>query len=287
LPSKFQTNPTQGENMPVVTTADGTQLFYKDWGTGQPIVFSHGWPLSSDAWDTQMLFFGSRGYRVVAHDRRGHGRSTQTWNGNNMDTFADDLGAVMEALDLKDVILVGHSIGAGEVARYIGRHGISRISKLVLIGTVTPILLKSDSNSEGVPQTFFDGVREGVAGNKPQFFKDLSVPYFGFNRPQAKISEGLRERYFLQAMLGGIKSIYDSIEAFSVTDFTDDLKAIAVPTLILHGEGDQIAPVGLTAEKTVRMVEQATLKTYPGLSHGMTETHPDKINADLLAFFKD
>ena len=246
--------------MPVVKTEDGAQIFYKDWGAGQPIVFSHGWPLSSDTWDTQMLFFGSRGYRVVAHDRRGHGRSTQTWNGNDMNTFADDLSTVIEALDLKNVLLVGHSIGAGEVARYIGRHGASRIAKLVLIGSVTPVLLQSDSNPDGVPLSFFDEIRASVAGTRGQFFKDLSGPYFGLNRPDAKDSPGLRERYWLQGMLGGVKSIYDSIEAFSATDFTADLKRISVPTLVLHGEDDQIVPAGLTAHNTVKLVRNATLK---------------------------
>ena len=272
--------------MPVITTKDGTQIFYKSWGAGQPIVFSHGWPLSSDAWDTQMLFFGNLGYRVIAHDRRGHGRSTQTSTGNDMDTFADDLHAVMEALDLHDVLLVGHSIGAGEVARYIGRHGSARIAKLVLAGSVTPVLLQSDSNPSGAPRSFFDGFRTSVAGNRAQFFKDLSSVYFGFNRPGSKEIPGLSDRYWLQGVLGGVKSIYDSIEAFSETDFTPDLKAITVPTLVLHGEDDQIVPITLTAYKTIKLMKNGTLKTYPELSHGMTETHPEQINADLLAFFK-
>jgi non-heme chloroperoxidase len=272
--------------MPVITREDGTQIFYKDWGIGQPLVFSHGWPLSADAWDAQMLFFGNRGYRVIAHDRRGHGRSSQTWSGNDMNTFADDLQSVVATLDLKNVLLVGHSIGAGEVVRYLGRYGTGRIAKLVLVGTVTPVLLKSESNPNGVPQAFFDGIRANVADNRAQFFKQLSGPYFGFNRPDAKDSEGLRERYWLQGMLGGLKSIFDSIEAFSETDFTADLKSISVPTLILHGEDDQIVPFGLTAQHTAKLVRNANLKTYPGLSHGMCETHPEQINSDLLAFFE-
>jgi non-heme chloroperoxidase len=273
--------------MPAITARDGTQIFYKDWGTGQPVVFSHGWPLSADAWDAQMLFFGNRGYRVIAHDRRGHGRSMQTWSGNDMNTFADDLNAVIEALALRNVLLVGHSIGAGEVVRYIGRHGSDRIARLVLIGTVTPVLLQSETNPGGVPQSFFDGIRASVADNRAQFFKELSGPYFGFNRPAVKESEGLRERYCLQGMLGGVKSIYDSIEAFSVTDFTADLKAISVPTLILHGEDDQIVPIGITAQRSVRLIRNSTLKTYPGFAHGMPETHHEQINSDIAAFFND
>jgi non-heme chloroperoxidase len=272
--------------MPTITTKDGTKIFYKDWGTGQPIVFSHGWPLSADDWDNQMLFFGQRGYRVIAHDRRGHGRSTQTWDGNEMDTYADDLSALFEALDLKNAYMVGHSTGGGEVAHYIGRHGTKRVGKAVLIGAVPPVMVKSDSNPGGLPIDVFDGIRKGVAENRSQFYKDLTMPFYGYNRPGAKVSEGIRDKWWLQGMMGGVKAHYDCVKAFSETDFTEDLKKNDVPTLILHGDDDQIVPYADAALLSAKLVKNATLKIYPGFPHGMATTHPDVINADLLAFFK-
>jgi non-heme chloroperoxidase len=272
--------------MATITTKDGTTIFYKDWGKGQPIVFSHGWPLSSDDWDAQMLFFGQHGYRVIAHDRRGHGRSTQTWDGNDMDTYADDLAQLTEKLDLRDAIHVGHSTGGGEVARYIGRHGSKRVAKAVLIGAVPPIMLKTASNPGGLPMEVFDSIRAGVANNRPQFYKDITLPFYGYNRPGAKVSEGIREHWWLQGMMGGVKAHYDCIKAFSETDFTEDLKKIDVPTLILHGDDDQIVPTADSALLSAKLVKNSTLKVYPGLPHGMCTTNPDEINADLLAFFQ-
>lgn len=280
-------NHTKGEHsMATITTKDGTTIFYKDWGKGQPIVFSHGWPLSSDDWDAQMLFFGQHGYRVIAHDRRGHGRSTQTWDGNDMDTYADDLAQLTEKLDLRDAIHVGHSTGGGEVARYIGRHGSKRVAKAVLIGAVPPIMLKTASNPGGLPMEVFDSIRAGVANNRPQFYKDITLPFYGYNRPGAKVSEGIREHWWLQGMMGGVKAHYDCIKAFSETDFTEDLKKIDVPTLILHGDDDQIVPIADSALLSAKLVKNSTLKVYPGLPHGMCTTNPDEINADLLAFFQ-
>ena len=272
--------------MNTITTKDGTQIYYKDWGKGQPIVFSHGWPLSADDWDAQMLFFGLHGYRVIAHDRRGHGRSTQTWDGNEMNTYADDLAALTEKLDLKKAIHVGHSTGGGEVARYIGRHGTKRVAMAVLIGAVPPLMLKTEKNPSGLPISVFDGIRAGVAGDRSQFYKDLTLPFYGYNRPGAKISEGVREHWWLQGMLGGVKPHYDCIKAFSETDFTEDLKKFDVPTLILHGDDDQIVPIGAAALMSSKIVKNATLKVYPGFPHGMCTTNADQINADLLAFFK-
>jgi non-heme chloroperoxidase len=272
--------------MPTITTKDGTQIFYKDWGTGQPIVFSHGWPLSSDDWDAQMLFFGQRGYRVIAHDRRGHGRSTQTWDGNEMDTYADDLAALFEALDLKGAYMVGHSTGGGEVAHYIGRHGSKRVAKAVLVGAVPPVMVKSESNPRGTPIDVFDGIRKSVAENRSQFYKDLTIPFYGYNRAGANVSEGIREKWWLQGMMGGVKAHYDCVKAFSETDFTEDLKKIDVPTLVMHGDDDQIVPIADSALLSAKLVKNATLKVYPGLPHGMATTHPDVINADLLAFFE-
>ncbi len=272
--------------MPTITTKDGTKIFYKDWGTGQPIVFSHGWPLSADDWDNQMLFFGQRGYRVIAHDRRGHGRSTQTWDGNEMDTYADDLSALFETLDLKNTIMVGHSTGGGEVARYLGRHGTRRVGKAVLLGAVPPVMVKSDSNPGGLPIDVFDGIRKGVAENRSQFYKDLTMPFYGYNRPGANVSEGIREHWWLQGMMGGVKAHYDCIKAFSETDFTEDLKKIDIPTLVMHGDDDQIVPIADSALLSAKLLKNATLKVHPGLPHGMATTHPDVINADLLAFFK-
>jgi non-heme chloroperoxidase len=284
--SKFQ-NHTKGEHfMATITTKDGTTIFYKDWGKGQPIVFSHGWPLSSDDWDAQMLFFGQRGYRVIAHDRRGHGRSTQTWDGNDMNTYADDLAQLTEKLDLRDAIHVGHSTGGGEVARYIGRHGSKRVAKAVLIGAVPPIMLKTASNPGGLPMEVFDGIRAGVANNRPQFYKDITLPFYGYNRPGAKVSEGIRDHWWLQGMMGGVKAHYDCIKAFSETDFNEDLKKIDVPTLILHGDDDQIVPIADSALLSAKLVKNSTLKVYRGLPHGMCTTNPDEINADLLAFFQ-
>jgi non-heme chloroperoxidase len=272
--------------MPTITVKDGTQIFYKDWGAGQPIVFSHGWPLSGDAWDAQMLFFGERGYRVIAHDRRGHGRSSQTWDGNEMNTYADDLAALFEALDLKNAIMAGHSTGGGEVARYLGRHGTKRVSKAVLIGAVPPLMLKTEKNPGGLPISAFDAIRAGVAANRAQFYRDLTMPFYGYNRKGAKISEGVREHWWLQGMMGGIKAHYDCIKAFSETDFTEDLKKIDIPVLVMHGEDDQIVPIGAAGILSAKILKQSTLKVYPGLPHGMATTNADLINGDLLSYFE-
>jgi non-heme chloroperoxidase len=273
--------------MPTIAVKDGTQIFYKDWGTGQPIVFSHGWPLSADDWDGQMLYFGRLGYRVIAHDRRGHGRSTQTWDGNDMDTYADDLAVLFEKLDLKDAIMVGHSTGGGEVARYLGRHGAKRVAKAALISAVPPLMLKTDKNPTGSPMSVFDGLRSALAANRPQFYKDITLPFYGYNRPGAKISEGIREHWWLQGMLGGMKAHYDCIKAFSETDFTEDLKKIDIPVLVQHGDDDQIVPIVAAGPLSAKILKNATLKVYPGFPHGMPATNADVINADLLAFFKD
>jgi non-heme chloroperoxidase len=272
--------------MPTITTKDGTQIYYKDWGAGQPVVFSHGWPLSADAWDDQMLFLAERGYRCIAHDRRGHGRSGQPWNGNNMDTYADDLAELTEALDLKDAIHVGHSTGGGEVARYIGRHGTKRVAKAVLVSAVPPLMLKTAANTGGLPIEVFDGIRNGVLTDRSQFFKDLSVPFYGANRPGARVSQGVMDSFWLQGMQAGFKAAFDCIKAFSETDFTEDLKKIVVPTLILHGDDDQIVPIGASALLSSKLVKGATLKVYPGLPHGMCSTHKELINVDLHGFFK-
>ena len=272
--------------MPTMTTTDGTQIYYKDWGSGQPIVFSHGWPLTADDWDSQMLFFGRQGFRVIAHDRRGHGRSTQTWDGNDMDTYADDLAALTEKLDLKNAIHVGHSTGGGEVARYIGRHGSKRVAMAVLISAVPPLMVKTEKNPGGTPIEVFNDLRAQYEKNRPQFYKDITLPFYGYNRPGAKISEGIREKWWLQGMMGGMKAGYDCIQAFSETDFTEDLKKIDVPTLILHGDDDQIVPIGAAAMRSSKLVKGATLKVYPGFPHGMPTTQADQINADLLAFIK-
>jgi non-heme chloroperoxidase len=270
--------------MPTITTRDGTQIYYKDWGKGQPIVFSHGWPLTADDWDAQLLFFGEHGFRVIAHDRRGHGRSTQTWGGNDMDTYADDLAALTEALDLKKAVHVGHSTGGGEVARYIGRHGTRRVAMAVLISAVPPLMVKTEKNPGGLPLAVFDELRAKLAANRAEFYKEITLPFYGYNRPGAKISEGIRERWWLQGMMGSVKAHYDCIKAFSETDFTDDLKKFDVPTLILHGDDDQIVPIGAAALMSAKIVKNATLKVYPGFPHGMPTTHADQINQDLLAF---
>jgi non-heme chloroperoxidase len=272
--------------MPTITTKDGTQIYYKDWGSGQPIVFSHGWPLSADDWDGQMLYFGQRGYRVIAHDRRGHGRSTQTWDGNDMDTYADDLAALTEKLDLKNAIHVGHSTGGGEVARYIGRHGSKRVGMAVLISSVPPLMLKTDKNPAGLPISVFDGLRAALAANRPQFYRDITLPFYGYNRPGAKISEGILEHWWLQGMMGGMKAHYDCIKAFSETDFTEDLKKFDVPTLVMHGDDDQIVPIVAAGLLSAKLVKNATLKVYPGFPHGMPATNADQINGDLLTFIK-
>ena len=270
--------------MSTFTTSDGTELYFKDWGSGQPVMFSHGWPLSSDDWDAQMQFFGEHGYRCIAHDRRGHGRSTQTWDGNDMDTYADDLAALVESLDLKNAIHVGHSTGGGEVARYIGRHGTKRVAKAVLIGAIPPLMLKTPANPGGTPIEAFDQIRAGVLADRSQFWKDLSMPFYGFNRPGAKVSQGLRDSFWLQGMLAGFPAAYECIQAFSETDLTEDLKKFDVPTLILHGDDDQIVPIGASALLSSKIVKGATLKVYPGLPHGMCSTHKDQINSDLLSF---
>ncbi len=272
--------------MPTIMTKDGTQIYYKDWGSGQPVVFSHGWPLSADAWEDQMFFLTSRGYRCIAHDRRGHGRSSQPWNGNDMDTYADDLAALVEALDLKKAVHVGHSTGGGEVARYIGRHGTKRAAKAVLIGAVTPLMLKTAANPDGLPMEVFDGIRASVLADRSQFWKDLTLPFYGYNRPGAKISEGVRESFWLQGMMAGFPAAYFCIKAFSETDLTEDLKKMDVPTLFLHGDDDQIVPIADSAMLAVKLLKNGTLKVYKGAPHGMCTTHKDQVNADLLAFIK-
>jgi non-heme chloroperoxidase len=272
--------------MPIIRTRDNTEVYYKDWGTGQPIVFSHGWPLSADAWEDQMLFLASHGYRCIAHDRRGHGRSSQPWSGNEMDTYADDLAALVETLDLKNAIHVGHSTGGGEVARYIGRHGTKRVVKAVLIGAVPPLMLKTAANPGGLPIEAFDQIRAGVLADRSQFFKDLSAPFYGANRAGAKVSQGLRESFWLQGMLCGFNAAFDCIKAFSETDFTEDLKAFDVPTLIIHGDDDQIVPIGASAMLSSKLIKNAHLEIYKGAPHGLCSTLKDKVNADLLSFFK-
>jgi non-heme chloroperoxidase len=272
--------------MKTITTKQGVNIAYKDWGKGQPVVFSHGWPLTADAWDGQMAFLLEQGYRVIAHDRRGHGRSDQTFENNTMDQFADDLAELIEQLDLKDAILVGHSTGGGEVTRYIGRHGTKRVAKAVLLGAVPPLMLKTEKNPGGLPMEVFDGIRKGTFDNRAQFFKDITIPFYGYNRDGAKISEGIRESFWLQGMMGGIKAQLDSIKAFSETDFTEDLKKFDVPTLILHGDDDQIVPIGASALLSSKLVPNAELKIYAGADHGLSQTHQDRFNADLLAFIK-
>lgn len=272
--------------MSFVTTKDGTQIYYKDWGSGQPIVFSHGWPLTADAFEDQMFFLAQNGYRCIAHDRRGHGRSGQSWDGNDMDTYADDLNTLVESLDLKDAIHVGHSTGGGEVTRYIGRHGTARVAKVVLISAVPPLLLKTAANPNGLSMELLNQIRAGIQADRAQFMNDFSIPFFGYNRPGAKVSQGILDSFRLQAMLGGLPNVYFCVKAFGETDFTEDLKRFDVPTLILHGDDDQVVPVGITALVSSKIVKGATLKVYPGLPHGMCSTHKDLINADLLEFIK-
>lgn len=270
----------------MITTKDGTEIYYKDWGSGTPVVFSHGWPLNSDAWESQMVFLASHGYRCIAHDRRGHGRSSQPWDGNDMDTYADDLSVLIEKLELNSVALIGHSTGGGEVARYIGGHGTRHIAKAVLMGSVTPLMLKTETNPEGLPIKAFDDIRAGVAADRAQFFKDLTTPFYGANRPGAQVSQGVRDAFWLQGMQGGLKNELDCIKAFSETDFTGDLKKFDVPTLIIHGDDDQIVPINASAHAAVKLIKGSTLLIYEGGPHGLADTRKDQLNADLLSFLK-
>jgi non-heme chloroperoxidase len=270
--------------MPYVTTDDGTNIFYKDQGSGQPMLFSHGWPLSADAWDGQLVYFAQQGFRTIAHDRRSHGRSDQTWDGNHMDRYADDLQALIVALDLKDIILVGHSTGGGEITHYVGRHGTDRVAKMVLVGAVPPLMLKTEANPGGLPIEVFDGIRKGTFDDRAQFYKDLTMPFYGYNREGAKVSEGVRESFWLQGMMGGLKGQLDCIHEFSEVDYTTGLKAIDVPTLFIHGDDDQIVPIDAAARKAHEIVAGSQLKVYPGAPHGLATTLQDEFNADLLAF---
>jgi non-heme chloroperoxidase len=272
--------------MATITVKDGTEIYYKDWGAGQPLVFSHAFPISSDSWDSQMVYFGERGYRVIAYDRRGHGRSSQPWTGNNADTYADDIAELTTNLNLKDVIYVGHSIGGGDVARYLGRHGTKRAAKAVLLGAVPPLMLRTDANPNGLPMSAFDGIRSGVTADRSQFFKELAIPFYGYNRPGAKISDGVRDSFWLQGMMAGQKNLFDEIRAFSETDFTEDLRKIDVPTLIAHGDDDQLVPIIASTMLSSKIVKGSTLKIYAGAPHGLNTTHADQFNADLLAFIK-
>jgi non-heme chloroperoxidase len=273
--------------MSTIKTKDGTEIYYKDWGTGPVVTFSHGWPLNADAWDGQMLFLAQNGFRVIAHDRRGHGRSSQASSGNDMNTYADDLAALIETLDLKAITMVGHSTGGGEVARYIGRHGTKRVAGAVLIGAVPPGLLKSPSNPDGIPLEVFDGLRAGLFADRGQFYKDFALPFFGANRPGAKVSQGTLDQFWRLSMQAGLKNAYDCIKAFSETNFTEDLKQFDVPTLILHGEEDQIVPIGISGKKSAQLIKGAKTIFHPGAPHGLTVTHQDQVNADLLAFLRE
>lgn len=272
--------------MSKITTKDGTKIYYKDWGAGQPVVFSHGWPLNADAWESQMVFLSHHGYRCIAHDRRGHGRSGQPTNGNNMDTYADDLSDLIEALDLNNTILVGHSAGGGEVCRYVGRHGTQRVAKIVLVGAVSPLMLKTAANPGGLAMEVFDGIRAGVTADRSQFYKDLTMAFFGANRSGAKVSQGVRDAFWFRGMQGGLQNQLDCIKAFSETDFTTDLKQFDVPTLIIHGDDDQIVPIDASARASAKLIKNAILKVYPGGSHGLADTHKNELNTDLLAFIK-
>ena len=273
--------------MPTITTKDGAHIFYKDWGEGQPVVFSHGWPLNADAWDEQLFLFASNGFRAIALDRRGHGRSTQTWTGNDMDTYADDLAALVKALDLDDAIHIGHSTGGGEVTRYIGRHGTDRVAKVALVDAVPPLLLKSDSNPEGLPIDVFDQLRKALTTDASQFWRDFSAPFYGANRPGAKVSQGIHDAFWLMSMQCGLAAAYQCIKAFSETDFRDDLKKIDVPTLIIHGDDDQVVPIAVGGNRTAKMIKGATYKVYAGAPHGLMSTHTERFNADLLAFARE
>ena len=272
--------------MSTIKTKDGADIFYKDWGQGQPILFSHGWPLNGDAWDEQLYFFSQRGYRVIAHDRRGHGRSSQTWQGHEMDTYADDLAQIIDHLHLKDVVLVGHSTGGGEITHYIGRHGTKKVAKAALVGAVPPVMIQSDRNPQGMARDIFDAIRAGVASDRSEYYKSFALPFYGANRPGSKVSQGLRDQFWLQSMSVGLNAAFECIKAFSETDFTEDLKRFDVPTLILHGEDDQIVPIGITGMRSAKLVKGATLKVYPSAPHGLTATHREQFNADLLAFIK-
>jgi non-heme chloroperoxidase len=272
--------------MGTVTTTDGTTIFYKDWGSGQPVVFSHGWPLNADAWDDQAMLVANNGYRAVAHDRRGHGRSSQPWDGNDLDTYADDLAQLIDTLGLLEAVLVGHSTGGGEVTRYLGRHGTTRVAKAVLVSAIPPLMLKTPANREGTPIEAFDTIRQGVAGDRSQFYKDLSAPFYGANRPGTSVSQGVRDAFWLWSMQVRLRGAYDCVKAFSETDLTEDLKRIDVPTLIIHGDDDQIVPIGASALKSSKLVKDATLKVYPGAPHGLFATHKDQFNADLLDFIR-
>ena len=272
--------------MGTITMNDGTEIYYKDWGTGKTLFFHHGWPLSADDWDSQLMFFLQRGYRVIAHDRRGHGRSTQTAIGNDMDTYADDVRQVVAALRLTDAIHIGHSTGGGEVIRYVARHGKGLVSRAAIISAIPPILLKSEANPNGVPIEAIDGIRDGTANRRAEFYQDITIPFYGYNRPDAKVSDGIRDNWRRQGMMGGIKAQYDCIKVFSETDFHDDLKLIDIPVLVMHGEDDQIAPFAATGSLAVKLLRHGTLKSYPGLPHGMPTTHAEIINADLLAYIE-
>ena len=272
--------------MPTITIADGAQIFYKDWGRGQPMVFSHGWPLNADVWDDQMLFFGAQGYRVIAHDRRGHGRSSQTWDGNDMDTYADDLALVLEQLGVENAVMVGHSTGGGEVTRYIGRHGTKRVGAVVLVGAIPPLMLQTEANPGGLPRVAFDAIRTGVVTDRSQFYRDLSAPFYGANRPGATVSQGTRDAFWMWSMQVGLKAAYDCIKVFSETDLTADLDRFDVPTLFIHGEDDQIVPIDAAARIASKIVKGAKLVTYPGAPHGLTATHKDRFNADVLEFLR-
>jgi non-heme chloroperoxidase len=273
--------------MGTITTKDGSSIFYKDWGKGRPIVFSHGWPLNADAWDEQLMHFASNGYRTIAHDRRGHGRSSQTWNGNEMDTYADDLAALLDKLELTDAVLIGHSTGGGEVTRYLGRHGAKRVSKAVLVSAVPPLMLKTDANAGGLPLSVFDEIRTATGTNRSQYYKELALPFHGFNRPGAKVVQGLIDQFWLQSMQVGLKGAFDCIKAFSETDFTADLKGINIPVLFIHGDDDQIVPIDAAAKAATKLVKNSRLKIYSGASHAIPLVKSEQFNADVMAFLKE